>query len=234
MSIFLVAHGAWTGGWSWRKMHPLLRERGHTLLAPTFTGLGERAHLAHPGVDLDTHVADLLGVIETEDLRDLVLVGHSYGGMVATVVADRCPQRVSGVVYLDAFVPGDGDCLFDFLPDQSVRSMKQAASESGDGWRIPPNPLPPDTPAADAEWMLPRRRMQPLRTFEQRARIAGSTAFPRSYIYCTRSAPGDVFARFAQQARTQGGRRYHELDASHSPHVTAPLELAELLHGIVS
>jgi pimeloyl-ACP methyl ester carboxylesterase len=96
-------------------MRPLLRARGHELFTPTYNGLGERGHLASSHVELETHIADMLGMLQFEDLRDVVLIGHSYGGMVATGVADRAPERLAQLVYLDAFVPRDGQCLFDLL-----------------------------------------------------------------------------------------------------------------------
>jgi len=120
MAVFVVAHGAWSAGWAWKKMRPLLRERGHELFSPTHTGLGERSHLAHPGIDLEAHVADILAVLQTEDLHELILVGHSYGGMVATVVADRASERIAQLVYLDAFVPRDGESLLAVLRDVVV------------------------------------------------------------------------------------------------------------------
>src|SRR5688572_1223293 len=110
---FLVAHGAWSAGWAWKKMHPLMAAAGHRLIVPTYTGLGEREHLARPEVNLETHVQDLLGVIKFEDLKDLVLVAHSYGGMVATAVVDRVPERIRQIIYVDAFVPRDGQALVD-------------------------------------------------------------------------------------------------------------------------
>lgn len=102
MSTFVVAHGAWSAGWVWKKMRPLMAARGHTLFTPTYTGVGERAHLAHRGINLDTHIADMLAVLEFEDLRDVILIGHSYGGMVASGVADRARGRIRHLVYLDA------------------------------------------------------------------------------------------------------------------------------------
>ena len=110
---FLVCHGAWSAGWAWKKMHPLMQAAGHRLVTPTYTGLGERAHLANPSIDLDSHIEDMLNVIKYEDLRDIVLVGHSYGGMVATGVADRARDKVRQLIYIDAFVPGDGQSLLD-------------------------------------------------------------------------------------------------------------------------
>ncbi|MEM1164180.1 MAG: alpha/beta fold hydrolase, partial [Pseudomonadota bacterium] len=111
MATFLLAHGAWNGGWAWRKLRPLMQAAGHDFWTPTYTGLGERAHLAHRGIDLDTHIADIMGVIEAEELQDIVLVGHSYGGMVATAVADRARDRVQRLIYVDAFAPRDGDSV---------------------------------------------------------------------------------------------------------------------------
>src|SRR4249919_2719616 len=145
---FLVCHGAWGGGWSWKKMHPLMQAAGHRLVTPTYTGLGERVHLMNSTVDLDTHIEDVVNVIKFEDLRDIVLLGHSYGGMVATGVADRARDRVSQLIYLDAFVPEDGQSLFDL--NGSRDQMMKAAAE-GDGWRAPPLPTPPDTSKEDAD-----------------------------------------------------------------------------------
>jgi pimeloyl-ACP methyl ester carboxylesterase len=151
---FLVCHGAWGGGWSWKKMHPLMQAAGHRLLTPTYTGLGERAHLANPAIDLESHIQDILNVISYEDLGDIVLLGHSYGGMVATGVADRAREKIAQLIYLDAFVPRDGQSLFD-LNEPGRAPMREAAG-SGDGWRVPPNPTPPDTPEADLVWLSHR------------------------------------------------------------------------------
>src|SRR5262252_605170 len=135
MATFLVAHGAWSAGWAWKKMRPLLRARGHEIFTSTYTGLGERVHLANSHVDLETHIADMLGVLHFEELRDVVLIGHSYGGMVATGVADRAPERLAQLVYLDAFVPRDGQCLFDLLAAETRTRMREAARTVGDGWQ---------------------------------------------------------------------------------------------------
>src|SRR5689334_10209024 len=105
MATFLIAHGAWSAGWAWKKMRPLMAQAGHELWTPTYTGLGERRHLSAADLDLQTHIDDILGVLETEDLRNVILVGHSYGGMVATGVAAIAPERIRKLVYLDAFVP---------------------------------------------------------------------------------------------------------------------------------
>jgi pimeloyl-ACP methyl ester carboxylesterase len=227
-ATFLVAHGAWSAGWAWKKMHPLLAAAGHRLLTPTYTGLGEREHLAHPGIDLETHIQDILGVIKYEQLSQLVLVGHSYGGMVATAVADRVPGRIAKLVYLDAFVPTDGQALLDLVAPAAAQRMR-ASAKAGDGWRVAPNPPPPDTSLQDLQWIQALRLPHPLRAFETPIRIRNADIrIPRTYIYCKRANPEDTFRPFAERAQRERWS-YREIDASHSPHITAPEELRNLL-----
>jgi pimeloyl-ACP methyl ester carboxylesterase len=214
-------------------MHPLMRAAGHQLITPTFTGLGEREHLATAAIDLEVHIQDLLGVIKYEQLSDLILLGHSYGGMVATGVVDRVPELIRRIVYLDAFVPTDGQALIELLPPAAAERMRAGAKSNG-GWRVPANPIPPDTAAADVQWIQSLRLPQPIKTFETPLRLRnGDTKLPRTYIYCKRATPDDTFRQFAARAQRQGWG-YHEIDASHSPHVTAPESLTQLLHSIAS
>jgi pimeloyl-ACP methyl ester carboxylesterase len=230
---FLVCHGAWSAGWAWKKMHPLMNAAGHRLVTPSYTGLGEREHLANPSIDLETHITDILNVIMYEDLRDIVLIGHSYGGMVATGVADRARDRVRQLIYLDAFVPDDGQSLLDL--NEPARPRMRQLAEAGDGGRVPPNPTPPDTPQADLDWLTERRVDMPLKCFEMQLKLhGGKLALPRSYIYATRITPADTFGPFAKRASSEPGWRYFEIDASHSPHVTAPEALMALLGKIVA
>lgn len=232
-STVLVAHGAWSAGWVWRKMHPLMTASGHRLITPTYTGLGERAHLATPTVDLNTHVEDILGVIRTEELKDFVLLAHSYGGMVGTAVADRVPELIRKVIYLDAFVPRDGQSLLSLQPAAARQSMRDAV-KAGDGWRVQPNPPPPDTSAEDAKWIGAHRMPQPFKCFDTPVKLAnGDMKIPRAYIYCTRKTAADTFGQFAERARREKWS-YHEIDASHSPHVTAPEALSTLLSTILN
>src|SRR5262245_21031853 len=233
-ATFLVAHGAWSAGWAWKKMHPLTSAAGHLLFTPTYTGLGEREHLASPSNDLETHIQDVLAVIKYEDLRDVVLIGHSYGGMVATGVADRAGDRIAQLIYLDAFVPRNGQALVDLLPPERRQRMQERGKQ-GDGCRVPPNPTPPATSEADAKWIAERRLPQSFKTFEMPLRLSDADIkLPRSYIYCKRIPPGDPFRQFAERAKSEAGWRYHEIDASHSPHVTAPEVLATLLQAIAT
>jgi pimeloyl-ACP methyl ester carboxylesterase len=147
MATFVVAHGAWSAGWAWKKMRPLMRAAGHDLWTPTYTGLGERAHLGHADVSLDTHIQDIVAVLEIEDLNDVILIGHSYGGMVATGVADRARARIKHLVYLDAFAPTDGQAVFDLVPPDIAAKMRAGAEASASGFGIPSSPMPSDTPA---------------------------------------------------------------------------------------
>jgi pimeloyl-ACP methyl ester carboxylesterase len=225
-ATFVVAHGAWSSGWAWKKMHPLMRDRGHRLITPSYTGLGERVHLANRDIDLDTHITDIVNVLFYEDLRDVVLIAHSYGGVVGTGVADRARDRVRRLIYLDAFVPQDGQSLYDLTGQAPQKERARAV----DGWRVAPNPPPPDTPAEDLEWIAARRLHHPIGTLEQPLKLRqGPLTLPRDYILCTKS---ETFRRYADQARADGWPT-HELDASHNPHITVPGELMTLLDRIV-
>jgi pimeloyl-ACP methyl ester carboxylesterase len=231
-ATFLVCHGAWSAGWAWKKMHPLMAARGHRLVTPSYTGLGERAHLANPSIDLEMHIGDILNVIKYEDLRDIVLVGHSYGGMVATGVADRARDRVTQLIYIDAFVPDDGQSLLDL--NEPARLRMQELAKSGDGWRVPPNPTPSDTPRADVAWLTERRVDMPIKCFLAPLKLhGGGLTLPRSYVYAKRITPADTFGPFARRAKSEAGWRYYEIDASHAPNVTAPQALMALLEKIV-
>jgi pimeloyl-ACP methyl ester carboxylesterase len=151
---FVLVHGGFAGGWVWQDVAVRLRSAGQDVYTPTLTGLGERAHLAAPDVGLGTHVRDIVAVLEYENLEDVVLVGHSYGGFVVAGVVDRAPERIAHVVFLDALIPEDGEAVSD-LYDPAVAETIQAQVEAGDGWRLPP--LPPVTD--------PRFTPQPSRTF---------------------------------------------------------------------
>ncbi|MSP74696.1 MAG: alpha/beta hydrolase [Rhodospirillaceae bacterium] len=234
MASIVLAHGAWSAAWAWKKMRPLFRAAGHDFFSPTYTGLGERAHLARPEVDLSTHIQDVLAVLEFENLTDVTLLGHSYGGMVATGVADQARERIARVVYIDAFAPNDGQSLFDLVGPKAEGNMRAGAAKDGDGWRLPINPMPPDTSPEDVAWASPRRRPQPIRTFEQKLKLESKEPPPpRHYIYATRNGPGDVFRQFSTRAKSEAGWKSYELDCSHNPHITCPDALMALLTRIM-
>ena len=223
---FLLVHGAWHGGWCWKKLIPVLHAGGHQVFAPTMTGLGERSHLIAPDIDLDTHVNDVVAVLECEDLQNVVLVGHSYGGMVIAGVADKAASRVAQLVYLDAFLPEHGKSLKDYAPVPPTKA---------DGWRVPPPGGPSSfgvTSARDIAWMEKRLGDQPLKTFTQPLRLSITNAFglKSSFIQCTK-AP--FFAEAADRAKRQRFPYRALLSAGHDAMVSDPTTLAKTLLSLV-
>jgi pimeloyl-ACP methyl ester carboxylesterase len=244
MATFVLVHGAWHGGWEWRKLERPLRAAGHGVFSPTLTGLGERAHLAHSGIGLVTHVQDIVSFLEYEDLTGVTLVGHSYGGNVISGVAERVPERLHHLVYLDGFVPRDGESLVDLLPPEVQREFEDRVQTEGEGWLIPSRfPEPWETALrdhygvtdeADLRWMVPRMRPHPFKTMTDPIRLGNPAAgaLPRTYIRCTQY-PNAALSRFAEAARTPGsGWNSLELAAGHDAMVSVPDELADLLLGI--
>ncbi|MEN3269746.1 alpha/beta fold hydrolase [Pseudonocardia sp.] len=231
MTTFVLVHGGWHGGWSWRRVAPLLRAEGHEVHAPTLTGLGDRFHLARPDTGLAMHVEDVITVLELDDLRDVVLVGHSYSGVVITGVAQRCGERIGELVYLDAFVPQPGQALLDLVRPERRDFYLSAGDEAGgimpdpetamDGWAV--------TDPADRAWVRPRLRPQPVRAMSDPLPPQPVPDLPRSYIHCTVKPGTDTFTGFAATAREDPSWRFDELATGHDAMVTAPAELAALL-----
>jgi pimeloyl-ACP methyl ester carboxylesterase len=228
MATFVVVHGAWGGAWSWNRfVVPLLRKAGHDVYPVTLTGLGERSHLATPDVDLETHIQDVVNVLFYEDLRDVILVGHSYGGNVITGVADRAPERLRQLVYLDAATPTDGQAPGDSFPGRR-EELERLARE---GSTNPPGPPPPDQPAEITEWARPRRVGHPVKTLLQPLKLTrGETTLPRAYVYCTvGKEPGSYQAQRAERVKDDPRWTYVELDTGHNLHYTAPEETVRIL-----
>lgn len=232
MATFVLVHGAWHGGWKWRFVAPILRRAGHDAYTPTLTGLGERAHLAGPSIDLDLHVQDVAALLEMEDLRDVVLLGHSYGGMVITGVAERAPERIRHLVYLDAFVPENGKCLLDYV-SRAVPERAAAFRKEGEQFgSIAPPPLSlwgiarPEHIA----FAMPRETRHPFGTFTQPIRLANEAAraLPRTFIYCSSPATG-TFDQFAAKYRNDPAWRFHELKTGHDAMILVPEDLAAIL-----
>ena len=198
----------------------VLRGAGRETFAPTLTGLGERAHLLNAEIDVATHISDIAAVLEYENLNGVVLVGHSYGGMVISGVAEKAGARVSHLVYLDAFLPEDGKALKDYAPVPRTRA---------DGWRIPPLGPPAAfgvTNKDDIAWVQSRLGDQPIRTFTQPVTLSPQIRIPKTYIQCTESRP---FKEAATRAKEKG-YRYHALpSAGHDAMITQPKELAQIL-----
>ncbi|HTP81371.1 MAG TPA: alpha/beta hydrolase [Alphaproteobacteria bacterium] len=231
MTSFVLVHGAWHGGWCWSRVARLLRQGGHEVHAPTLTGVGERVHLLHRGVTLDTHVEDIVRVFEAEELSDTVLCGHSYGGMVITGVADRIPDRIRSLVYLDAFVPADGQCTLDFQPPDRAAFFRAEAAGKGGGWLIPPVPAARfKVNEADQAWVDRRCVPHPLACFEQKLRLTGAFArvARRSYIKAGAYVPSPFDAIF-ERLKGDPGWTVHSVPCGHDVMVDRPEELAQLL-----
>jgi pimeloyl-ACP methyl ester carboxylesterase len=241
MANFVLVHGAWHGGWCWRDTAKALRAAGHTVFTPTHTGVGQRAHLAAQTVVLETHIQDVVGCIEAEELDDVILCGHSYGGMVITGVADRMGRRIRALSYLDAFVPGDGDSLIALLgkalpPEVAqvfIGSFRGAAREGHSGLM---QPIPAEMfgiAEANRAWVDRRCRPQALATFEMPLLLSGGTdpAVKRQYILADAWDPSP-FRHFHAQVSAQGGWDVHKIACGHDVMVDRPAELAALLQQL--
>jgi pimeloyl-ACP methyl ester carboxylesterase len=224
MTTFVLVHGAWHGGWCWKYVAQPLRGAGHDVYTPTLTGLGERCHLLTPDVGLETHIQDIVNLFEFEDLRDVVLVGHSYGGMVITGVVDRVPNRVGHLVYLDAYVPGDGQSLLD---------ISGPRPEFGTDWFIEPFDTFGVESAGEATlaWLESRLTRQPARAMSDRGRLSlglEEQSFSRTYLLAA-GQPRLAFPATATRLRENAAWKVIELATGHDMMVTMPREVAEIL-----
>ena len=220
----VIVHGAWGGGWAFKKVESLLRQTGFDVYRPQLTGQGDRVHLARPDIGLSTHIDDVVNTILYEDLRDIVLVGHSYGGMVISGVADRVPDRIRRLVYLDAIVPNDGDSVTTLMPGGGD-VIKQITK--GDyvvpAWVKPDQPPPHDVP-------------QSLKTFTDPIVLKNEAArkLPATYILTVekgKEAKDDNFFPHSVRAKERGWTML-QLTSDHNPQWSAPEALAEMLAGI--
>jgi pimeloyl-ACP methyl ester carboxylesterase len=240
MASFVLVHGGCHGGWCWKRVSPLLRQAGHEVFAVTLTGLGERKHLASPDVTLETHIQDVLGVFRYEDLHDVILVGHSLGGMVISGVADTIPERIAHLVYLDASVPLSGESALDIVGEPMATKLRSEARIGGAGWMKPPGApqdygvMNPD----DAAWLSSMLTPQPLATYSDQLILEGKAeGLPKTFIRCTEEAFAGAMKsqRHIRQERARGlGWNMLEIATGHDAMVTAPNALARLLVGLTS
>src|SRR5690348_1993701 len=209
--------GACHGGWCFDDLAAALRSRGHRVLAVTLTGIAERAHLLHAGVNLETHIADVLAEMSVHDVGDAVLVGHSYGGMVITAVADRVPGQVDSAVYLDAFVPRDGESCWTLTTDEQ-RAWYAAVDDTGYG--VPPLPF-----------FDSRATAHPLASLIQPIRLTGDQLprHRRGYVYATKWEVESPFATTYERVRRDPGWETHVLDGAHNLMRDCPDDLLRIL-----
>jgi pimeloyl-ACP methyl ester carboxylesterase len=237
VGTFVLVHGAWHGGWCWKKVVPLLESLGHRVATPTLSGLGERADLLSREVGLDTHIADVAGLIEEHDLAEVVLVGHSYAGVVITGVADRVRERIGRLIYLDTFVPRDGDSMRSVAPLVIGAFLLQARLR-GDGWRVPP-PAPEQfgvREEPDRSWVKSSLTAHPLKSLNDHLSLADpdiDLRFPRTHIRCGRGGRLEHLAQKVLARRPQPpqepGWRLRGLETAHDCMITDPRGLVELL-----
>lgn len=233
MATYVLVHGGGHGGWCYQRVARLLRSAGHEVYTPTLTGLGERSHGLSPGIDLDVHISDVVAVLDYEDLRDVILVGHSYGGMVITGVADRAAGRVGRIVYLDAANPVNGQSLLDVAGP--MIEATRPLGEVVDGVELVLLPSPDAglfhgvTDPDDAAWMADRLTGHPWKCFEQPLDLTNEAALwaiPQYHIVCSSTLPTRDPA-LMEQARAAG--RLWEIDTGHDLMITEPVAVADAL-----
>ena len=226
---FVLVHGAWHGGWCWQRVADRLRGGGHAVFTPTLTGLGERSHLLRTGIDLKTHIADVVNVMKWEDLSDVVLCGHSYGGMVISGVAEALPHAIRSIVFLDAFVPRNGEAVQD-LTGPAVKEAALAALQRGD-IAIPPRPAEAfGVNPADRAWVDRLCVGQPIGTFTDKIALTGARdrIANKTYIRAGSYAnPG--FDRALGEVRSDPSWRFYEVPSGHDVMVDMPERLTEIL-----
>ncbi len=240
MADFVLVHGAWHGGWCWRDVVRGLTAAGHRAHAVTLTGLGERAHLMSPAITLETHIADVAGAIEAEEMTEVVLAVHSYAGMIGTAIADRYPQRLRRLVYVDAVVPKPGESWAS-THASATREARLVAAQASPDFSFPvPDPEVYGLDALQCEWLRRRLTPHPGHTYQSTLDFDAQrvAAIPRTFVSCTQPALGTIDSirprladsRFWNGAWLSGGGvRVVELKTGHDPMVSRPAELTRIL-----
>jgi len=226
---FVLVHGAWHGGWCWRRVTKLLEQQGHRVFTPTLTGLGERAHLLSPQINLDTHIADVVNLIRYEGLSGIVLVGHSYAGFVVSGVAEQEESAIASFVFLDAFVPEDGDSMAT-IGTQPTRDAIEAAVKRGDT-TLPPRPAEFfHVNPANRAWVDGLCGPHPIGAFLQPVKLTGAREriAKKFYIRAT-DYPNPVFDAHAAKLKARPGWRVYDVPCGHDVMVDMPDRLTEIL-----
>lgn len=230
--VFVLVHGAWHGGWAWKKVSEKLRAEGDLVYTPTLSGLGEHKNMLNKDVDLNTHISDIVNLIIMEDLHHVILVGHSYAGAVIAGVADRIPERLAKLVYLDALLVDNGQSALSLNPKESQDLFTKTAMEFDQGLSIP---SPSSswfgiTDSVAIKWTDDRLTSQPLKTFTQPLALKNpyGNHLPLIYIAC-RNPELAVLEQFADKAKKSKAWKYYELNTGHDAMISKPIELATLL-----
>ena len=236
MTNFVLVHGTWGGGWQWRNVAERIRREGHSVFTPTLTGLGEREHLISRQTDLEMHIQDVAAVISCERLRDVVLVGTSYAGLVISGVADRIPEQVGALIYLNAAMPTNGKCMLDTVSAERRAAVQKLADVEGEGYRVPTS-LVLDTGIEDErirEEYLKRMSPHPLPSLLQPIRLTGRfmEVARKSYVLATKKV-SHHFQEYHDWAKQQSDWTSHEIASHHYPMATMPDVTSDLLMRIV-
>lgn len=230
MKTFILIHGMWHGGWCWERLTPLLRAAGHVVYVPTLAGLAERAHLRNDNIDLNTHIQEIINLCEANDLHEMILVGHSLGGFMAPVVADRIPERIAHIVNLDGIIPENGKAFKEMMPDY-WNDFKNRALTSGNEWWAPPVlEWTFGVSGADLEWMQSKLTPHPLKTWTTVVALENPAAqsLSRTFILCTEGYSEDEIEQ-ERTKFTQAGYSYRSLPTGHDAMITMPNALANIL-----
>ena len=228
-ATYVLVHGAWHGSLCWKRVRRGLGDKGHQVFTPTLTGLGERSHLNSPTVDLSTHIADVVNLLQWEDLSDVILCGHSYGGCVIRGIADRVPERIRTLVYLDAFVPEDGECLFDLAPEHT-QLMRLQAQMAGGGWNVPPIPAEHfNVNLRDSAWVNAQCTPQSIASFEERITLNRGPSPTHDAIHILATGWENSPFRAAHDRAKAKGWRTRTVPCGHEVMVDLPRELTDLL-----
>lgn len=231
MADFVLVHAAWHGGWEWRQVAERLRSLGHTVHTPTLTGAGERSHLLTPEVGLETHITDILNVFKWERVQKAVLVGHSYSGFVITGVADRIPEQIAALVYMDAFVPSDGQSTFDLTPAWRLNEIVDLAARQGEGWYVPPHHA--ERWVADPVQRAEIERLatsQPLRSLKDKLHLRGGIdKIARRYFVLSSAFKPSPFWQFYEKYQADPAWTVRTLPTMHDAMISMPEEVSTIL-----
>ncbi|GGC43050.1 esterase [Novosphingobium marinum] len=234
---FILVHGAWHGGWVWQRSARLLRSEGHDVFTPSLTGLGDRAHLLSPDISLTTHVRDITMLIESYELSDVTLCGHSYAGLVVGQVADQMPDRIAKLVLLDAFVPIDGMSVLDLSSGHAVREGIETAvreygnGEYGNGEYVPAPPAAQFQlrDQADSDWVDRHLGAQPFRTFTEKTSLTGAWRDADSLVYVAGTGSENPMTELWDAARADERIEFREIECGHNIMVDRPEDLHAIL-----
>jgi pimeloyl-ACP methyl ester carboxylesterase len=230
MSTFVLVHGAWHGSWCWKRVRRELQQLGHEVFTPTLTGVADRSHLLTRSVNLSTHIEDIVNLLRSEELSDVTLCGHSYAGMVITGVADRVPDRLRALVYLDAFVPEGGENVLDNIHELQRVRVIETTKRLGDGWKSPHIPAAVfNVNPHDRDWVERQCTLHPFACFEERLQLRGGIQSVKNITYVFARGWDDTpYPRAHERAKAKGWRTI-SVPCGHEVMLDRPEDLTRIL-----